>query len=78
MPRADVHEIADPGVSASQLHCFPAAGFLPDSRTVYFFAQDRTQTWLDMCVAPADGGPARKLLRNTTQAYVEDPGIPIF
>jgi dipeptidyl aminopeptidase/acylaminoacyl peptidase len=57
---------------------YPRAGFLPDGKTVYFYVQDRTQTWLDLCTAPIDGGPVQKLLRNTTQAYVEDPGEPRF
>ena len=57
---------------------FPRAGFMPDGKTVYFFAQDRVQTWLDLCVASVEGGPVQKLLHNTTQAYVEDPGEPFF
>lgn len=63
---------------AEKTTLFPRAGFLPDSKSVYFYAQDRAQTWLDFCVAPVEGGPARKLFRNTTKAYVEDPGEPKF
>lgn len=57
---------------------YPRAGFLPDNKSVYFYVQDRAQTWLDLCVAPVEGGPVQKLLHNTTQAYVEDPGEPHF
>ncbi|HEV8058880.1 MAG TPA: S9 family peptidase, partial [Gemmataceae bacterium] len=57
---------------------FPRAGFLPDNKTVYFYAQNRVQTWLDLCVTPVEGGTVQKVLHNTTQAYVEDPGEPFF
>ncbi|MCI0460684.1 MAG: DPP IV N-terminal domain-containing protein, partial [Gemmataceae bacterium] len=57
---------------------FIRAGFTPDSRQVYFYAQDRAQTWLDFCTAPRDGGAPRRLFRDTTKAWVEDPGAPHF
>ncbi len=49
------------------------AGWLPDSEKVYFFVQDRAQTWLDIDTAPRDGGTPKRLLRETTKAWVEPP-----
>ncbi len=49
------------------------AGFTPDNRNVYCYVQDRAQTWLDVCVAPVEGGKPTKLLRETTAAWVDDP-----
>jgi dipeptidyl aminopeptidase/acylaminoacyl peptidase len=54
------------------------AGWTPDSQQVYFYCQDRTQTWLDVCLASRDGGEATRLLRDTTKAWVEDPGEATF
>jgi dipeptidyl-peptidase 4 len=54
------------------------AGFTPDSQRVFCYVQDRAQTWLDLCLAPRDGGAARKLFRETTKAWVDDPGEPHF
>lgn len=50
------------------------AGFTPDSRNVYCYAQDRTQRWLDVCLAPVEGGKPAKLLHEATAAWVDDPG----
>ncbi len=49
------------------------AGWLPDSEKVYFFVQDRAQTWLDINTASKDGGEPKRLLRETTKAWVEPP-----
>ncbi len=54
------------------------AEWTPDSQHVYFYVQDRTQTWLDVCRAPREGGDATRLLRDTTRAWVDDPGEAIF
>jgi dipeptidyl-peptidase-4 len=54
------------------------AGWLPDSQRVYFYVQDRAQTWLDFCTASRGGGEAKKLFRDTTKAWVDDPGPPHF
>ncbi|MFM7150137.1 MAG: DPP IV N-terminal domain-containing protein [Gemmataceae bacterium] len=53
-------------------------GWLPDSQSVYLYVQDRAQTWLDLFVAPAAGGEAKKLFRETTKAWVEDLGPLTF
>jgi len=49
------------------------AGWRADSEKVYFFVQDRAQTWLDIHTAPRTGGKPKRLLRETTQAWVEPP-----
>jgi dipeptidyl-peptidase-4 len=54
------------------------AGWLPDSEKVYFFVQDRAQTWLDINTASRDGGEPKRLLRETTKAWVEPPDTLSF
>jgi dipeptidyl aminopeptidase/acylaminoacyl peptidase len=54
------------------------AGWVPDGERVYFYVQDRAQTWLDFCTAPRDGGAPARLFRDKTQAWVGDPGAPHF
>jgi len=49
------------------------AGWMPDSERIYFFVQDRAQTWLDISTASRRGGEPRRLLRETTEAWVEPP-----
>jgi dipeptidyl-peptidase-4 len=48
-----------------------SVGWTKDSKQVVFQLQDREQTWLDLNLAPADGGPVKTLLRETTQAFVD-------
>jgi len=53
-------------------------GWLPDSRTVYLYIQNRTQTWLDLLfLKPGEKIPAAAL-RQKTEAWVNDPGPPEF
>ncbi|HXG11042.1 MAG TPA: DPP IV N-terminal domain-containing protein [Gemmataceae bacterium] len=54
------------------------AGWTPDSQRVYFYVQDRAQTWLDVCLVARDGGEPTRLFRETTKAWVDDPGAPTF
>ncbi|HTU22683.1 MAG TPA: S9 family peptidase [Gemmataceae bacterium] len=54
------------------------AGWLPDSKKVYFYVQDRAQTWLDFCTASREGGGPTRLFRERTRAWVDDPGPPHF
>ncbi len=49
------------------------AGWMPNSESVYFFVQDRAQTWLDINTASRSGGEPKQLLRETTEAWVEPP-----
>lgn len=53
-------------------------GWLPDSSRVFAYFQNRTQTWLDFCTLPAEGGALTRLFRETTKAWVEDLGEPVF
>lgn len=54
------------------------AGFTPDGQTLWFFLQDREQTWLQVCTMSMAGGPVARLLLDTTKAWVDDPGEPLF
>ena len=54
------------------------AGWMPGSDRAYFYVQDRAQTWLDFCTVPRDGGAPTRLFRETTKAWVDDPGPPTF
>jgi dipeptidyl-peptidase-4 len=53
-------------------------GWLPDSRTVFAYVQNRTQTWLDFTTWPAADAKPKVLFRETTKAWVEDTGPPHF
>jgi dipeptidyl-peptidase 4 len=48
----------------------------PDSAHVAFQVQDREQTWLDLNLADAATGAARRFFRETTRAWVEPQGSP--
>jgi dipeptidyl-peptidase-4 len=48
-----------------------SASWTPDSRDVVFQIQDRTQTWLDLNRASAETGAPRRILRETSKAWVE-------
>ncbi len=50
------------------------AGWMPKSDRVYFYVQNRAQTWLDVCTCGTSGGAPSRLLRQTTKAWVNDPG----
>jgi dipeptidyl-peptidase 4 len=50
----------------------------PDSQRVVYQVQDREQTWLDLNLADADSGRSRKLLRETTKAWVNNNGVAIW
>ena len=50
----------------------------PDSSRVVFQVQDREQTWLDLVLADPEGGSVEKVLRETTEAWVNVNGSPIW
>jgi dipeptidyl-peptidase 4 len=50
----------------------------PDARQVVYQIQDREQTWLDLNLADVDSGRTRKLLRETTKAWVNNSGDPVW
>ena len=43
-----------------------------------FQVQDREQTWLDLVLADPEGGSVEKVLRETTEAWVNVNGPPIW
>ncbi|MEM7314575.1 MAG: prolyl oligopeptidase family serine peptidase, partial [Planctomycetota bacterium] len=49
-------------------------GWLPDSNELYVLVQDRAQRWMDVLIADATTGEARRLFREKTKAWVPDPG----
>jgi len=53
-------------------------GWMPDSERIYFFVQDRAQTWLDFNTAAKRAGEPKRLFRETTKAWVDVPDIPKF
>ena len=50
----------------------------PDSRHVVHQVQNREQTWLDLNVADPATGRTRRLLRETTPAWVNETGNPVW
>ena len=54
------------------------AGWLPDSKRIFFYVQDRAQTWLDFNTASMRGGEPTRLFRETTDAWVDVPESPKF
>lgn len=52
-------------------------GWMPDSQSLYYHAQDRVQTWLEFNVWTR-GGKHETLYRDKTAAWIESPGKPVF
>ena len=50
-------------------------GWMPGGKEVYFYAQNRIQTWLDVCVAEIQTGKLRVLFRDQTKAWIRDNGV---
>jgi dipeptidyl-peptidase-4 len=55
-----------------------SVGWTPDGGRVVFQVQDREQTWLDLNVADPQSERPTKLLRETTEAWVNVNGPPIW
>lgn len=53
-------------------------GWVPGTKTVFAYVQDRRQTWLDFLTWPDPHSKPVKLFRETTKAWVEDLGEPKF
>lgn len=53
-------------------------GWMGDGEKVYFYVQDRAQTWLDFNTASKRAGQASRLFRETTEAWVDVPDTPKF
>ncbi len=47
--------------------------WLPDSSAVYWYAQNRIQSWLDVLTATVADGRSRVLFRDQTPAWVDNP-----
>jgi dipeptidyl aminopeptidase/acylaminoacyl peptidase len=69
---------ADLGRYSENASLLIRTGWTPDSQRVYFYVLNRAQTWLDVCTVPAEGGEITRLFRETTSAWVDDPGAPTF
>jgi dipeptidyl-peptidase 4 len=51
------------------------AGWWPDSSAAYCYAQNRTQTWLDLVKVSRDArGTVKRVFRDSTKAWIESPG----
>ncbi len=68
---------ADLGNYSDTASLLVRAGWWPDSQRAYLYVQDRAQTWLDFCTVATDG-QVKRLFRETTKAWVDDPGPPVF
>lgn len=51
-------------------------GWVAGSGTVFAYVQNRTQTWLDFVTWTATSAKPKVLFRETTKAWVDDPGEP--
>jgi dipeptidyl aminopeptidase/acylaminoacyl peptidase/murein tripeptide amidase MpaA len=65
------------GYTASSI-LLPRACWPKDGKSVVYFVQDRAQTWLDVCSDSVNGGAPKRLFRETTKAWVDDPGELTF
>jgi len=54
------------------------AGWTPDSEKIFFYIQDRAQTWLDFNTASKRGGESKRILRETTEAWINRGIEPKF
>jgi len=45
---------------------------------MYFYVQNRIQTWLDLCTVSRSGGKPERLLRDATEAWIQSPGELTF
>jgi dipeptidyl-peptidase-4 len=69
---------ADAGAYAGTDILIVGVSWTPDSRQVEHQVQNREQTWLDMNLADAASGRTRTLLRETTKAWVNNLGSPVW
>ena len=53
-------------------------GWAPGGAQVVFQVQDREQTWLDLNLADPASGRPRRVLRETTKAWVNENGNPVW
>ncbi len=53
-------------------------GWFPDSKTVWFYVQDRIQSWLEMDALVPGAPGVKKLLADRNGHWVDPPGDPTF
>ena len=53
-------------------------GWTPDSNRVVYQVQNREQSWLDLNVVPTSGQQPKTLFRETTKAWVDVNGPPLW
>jgi len=53
-------------------------GWMPDSKSLYYYVQDRTQRWLDVVRFELGTQISTRLFREQTQAWVDNPGALTF
>ena len=68
----------DVSPSATAEYLIVSVAWSPDSQRVVYQIQDREQTWLDLNLADVSNGSSRKLLRETTKAWVNNNGDPLW
>jgi dipeptidyl-peptidase-4 len=68
----------DASVSATTEFLIVDVDWTTDAQRVVYQVQDREQTWLDLNVAEIDTGRSRRLLRETTKAWVNNNGDPVW
>jgi dipeptidyl aminopeptidase/acylaminoacyl peptidase len=69
---ADLHDYSETASLVTRV------GWMPDNDRAYCYMQDRAQTWLDFCTVDVANGACKRLFRETTKAWVDDPGAPTF
>src|SRR4030095_3480410 len=68
----------DVSPSATADYLIVDVDWAPDSQRIVYQIQDREQTWLDLNLADVENGRSRKLLRETTKAWVNNNGDPVW
>ena len=69
---------ADLGRYATDDPLIVDVGWMPDSSRVVFQVQDREQTWLDLDLAHPVDGSVERILRETSEAWVNVTGAPVW
>ena len=68
----------DAAAYAAVDHLVVDVSWTPDAGNVVYQVQDREQTWLDLNLAEAVSGRSRRVLRETTKAWVNVNGSPVW
>ena len=83
--RLGIARLGTAGVQWASLEAYAGAEILlvnvawtPDSRFVVHQVQDREQTWLDLNLADPAAHQSRRLFRETTSAWVNENGNPMW